>query len=100
MKNKLLVIWETIKAQLADIWNRSKIFLLAILAIILAVEWNRIKIFVLNYLGQREIKSDEKKDSVLAAKESEDNAKADALIADAQKLPSQQTTISDDWNKK
>lgn len=100
MKAKLLAIWATIVGQVKDIWNRSKIFLLAAFAVLLAVEWEHIKALILTYMGQKEIKSDEKKDSVLAAKESEDNAKADALVQQAQALPSQEKPVGADWNKK
>ena len=39
MKAKLLAIWTSVKADLADTWVRTKIWLLGILAIVVAIEF-------------------------------------------------------------
>jgi hypothetical protein len=98
--SKLKALWTLVTSQLADLWNRSKVFLLAIAALILTLEWEKIKETVLVYLGQKEIKSDQKQDATLAATEKKDSDAADALVQQAQLLPTQQKPIADDWNQK
>jgi hypothetical protein len=100
MKAKLQVLLSTIGSQLADIWNRSKMFLLAIGAVLIALEWQKIKEALLVYAGQREIKKDKVEDANLAKQESAANTQADALVKDAESLPTQEKPVDDDWNKK
>lgn len=100
MLDKAKAILATIKAQAADIWNRSKMFILAIAGIILAIEFQKIKDFFLVYAGQKEIKKDQEKDQNLAKQEKEANDQANALIEQAKQLPSQQEPVSEDWYTK
>ena len=97
--SKLKAIWTLVTSQLADLWNRSKVFLLAIAALILTLEWEKIKETVLVYLGQKEIKSDQKQDSTLAATEKKDSDTADALVQQAQQLQQQAPPVTADWYK-
>jgi len=86
--------------QIADIWNKSKIYLLGIVAIIAALEFQKIKAALLVYAGKKEIQKDQKQDDVLAKTESTDNAQADALVKDAENLPSTEKPVTEDWYKK
>ncbi len=96
---KLQAIWTIAKSQLADIWNRSKIFILAVLAFIVAIEYDKIKEYILLYLGQKQIDSDKKEDSTLAANEKVANDQANALVQDAQQLSSQKKPVDVNWYK-
>lgn len=95
MKAKLQFLLSTIGSQLADIWNRSKMFLLAIAALVVALEWQKLKEFMLVYMGQKQINNAKKEDSTLAAKESTENVQADALVQKASNEPTDA-----DWYKK
>ena len=100
MLDKLKVIGSTLKNQLSDIWNRSKIFLLAIAGLVLALEFQKLKEFFLAYMGQKEINKAENKDQNLTAQENKANAQADALVKDSQELPKTEEPVGDDWNTK
>jgi hypothetical protein len=100
MKAKLQALLSTIGSQLADIWNRSKMFLLAIAALVIALEWEKLKEFMLVYMGQKEIQKDQKTDQKLSAQESSENTQANTLVQQAQQLPSTEQPISEDWYTK
>ena len=100
MQNKISAIWTTFKTQLSDIWNRSKVFILAIVGLILALEFQRLKESLLVWMGERQIKSATKQDTTLAATEKKDSQAADVLVAQAQELPSQEQPVTEDWYKK
>ena len=100
MKAKLQALWTTFTAQLADIWNRSKIFLLAIGALVVAFEFRKLKDMALVYLANKQMQTTKKEDASLATQESNDSAQADALVKQAQALPDQQQAVKPDWYKK
>src|SRR5208282_1769778 len=81
---KLKVLGGTVWADTCDTWKRVKIFALAILAVIVYFEWEKIKALWLVKSGQAELKSDNKQDAQLKAKEDSDNEQADALVKKAQ----------------
>lgn len=99
MKAKLASIWTSIKADAEDTWNRSKIFLLAIAALIIALEFQKLKEFLLMYMGKKEIANSEKEDQQLAAQEHMKNTQADILVKQAENLPSTEHPIKDGWEK-
>lgn len=100
MWTKVRAVAAGVWADLKDTYQRTKIFLLGILALVAYIEWNKIKTAWLVKSGQNEIKSDNKKDASLAKAETSDSSEADALIEDAKELPNTEQTVADDWNTK
>ena len=100
MLDKAKALLATFKAQSADIWNRTKIYVIAIVGIILALEFNNIKNAISVYFGKKEAAKDKVEDTKLATKEDDDKAKADALVQAAKDLPGQQPPVGQDWYKK
>jgi len=101
MLSKLKALWAIVIAQLADVWNKSKMYILAILGIIAALEWRQLKEWIIAYSGSKEIKKDQKADATLATTEKTDNDAANALVQQAEQLPTQQQPVTDeDWYKK
>lgn len=97
IKAFLAVVWADTK----DTWGRIKIYVLAILAVIVTLEFQKIKDALLAYSGKKEIQNDQKKDQTLAIQEKTDNDAADQLVKDAEALPSQTQPITDEnWYKK
>lgn len=92
---KIKIFFNSLGGQLLDIWNRSKIFLIAIGALLLALEFKKIKEALLLYAGKKEIQTDEKQDQVLADKEHKDSGDADKLVQ-----KSKEESADDDWYKK
>lgn len=99
MKTKLTALWAIVLAQLADIWNRSKMFLLAIGAIVVAIEWQKLKEWLMINAGKKELQKDQKQDQALATTETADNKQADALVQQADALPGQEQPVKPDWFK-
>lgn len=96
IKSFLAAVWADTK----DTWNRIKIYVLAILAVIVTLEFQKIKDALLAYGGKKEIQEDQKKDQTLAVQEKTDNDAADQLVKDAEALPSQEKPITnEDWYK-
>lgn len=100
MLDKVKSFLSTIGTDLKDTWNRSKMVILAVGALILALEFRKLKEFLLVYAGKKEIDKDKKEDSQLKAKEDSANAQADALVKQAKEEPSKETPVGDDWNSK
>ena len=100
MVAKLKALWAIIKVQLADIWNRSKMVLLAIVAVVVAIEWQKLKEWLMVQQGKKELQKDNKQDVALASSEAAENKQANALIQQAEALPGQEQPVSDDWNTK
>ncbi len=97
--NKLKSILVAIWADIVNTYERIKIYLLGILAIVAVVEWRKIKEALLAYSANKEMASDQKKDQGLAQKEKANETKADALVKEAQELPSQEKPVTEDWYK-
>lgn len=100
MKARLQALLAVVVAELKDIWNRGKMVLLALLALIGIVEFEKLKELLLVYLANKQIKSNNKIDQGLAAKQDSANSQADALVQQAQQLGSNQPTVQPDWYKK
>ena len=84
MWTKVKAVAASVWADLKDTYQRTKVFLLGILALAAYIEWNKIKTAWLVKSGQNEIKSDNKQDASLAKAEQTDNQQADALVEKAQ----------------
>jgi hypothetical protein len=100
-------MWTKVKAVAASIWTdvvdtykRTKVFLLGILALVVYIEWQKIKTTWLVKSGQAEVKSDNKQDASLTKTEQVDNQQAEALVAQANQLPSTEQPVTEDWYKK
>jgi hypothetical protein len=95
MLSKIKTIASLVWSDLKDTYNRIKIVLFAILALLVALEFQKLKEFLLVYFGQRELKESQKQDNDLANKETNDNNQANALVEKAKN-----ESAEDDWNKK
>lgn len=95
MLSSLKAFFSTIKLQVVDCWNRSKIFILALVALVLTLEFQKIKDSIIIYLSQKEIKSSDEIDEKLAAKENMETTQANQLEQQAAN-----ETATDDWYKK
>jgi len=97
---KIKAFLGTVWADTKDTWSRIKIYVLAILAVIVTLEFQKIKDALLAYGGKKEIQEDQKKDQTLAVQEKTDNDAADQLVKDAEALPSKDETVTEDWYTK
>ncbi len=97
MMNSIKIFLTALKLDLVDTWNRCKILVFAILAVVGFIEWDKIKAILLTYAANKEMKSDNAQDQVLSTQEDAAKAQAAALVKDAQNLPNQQTQVSQDW---
>lgn len=95
MLTKLKAIWATVWADICNTYQRIKIYLLGILAIIAFFEWQKIKAAFLVYTSKKEMASDKKEDGVFAQKEKTADQDADALTEKAKNEPNS----GDDWYK-
>ena len=99
MMDKIKSMFVAFKADMGDTWKRLKIVVIAIGAILVAIEFGKIRDFIISFMGKRELKQADKKDENLKKEESDLNTKANKIIADADALPSQEKPVGLDWNK-
>lgn len=100
LKTKALSFLNSLKGEITDTWERVKIPLLAIAAILATFKFKEL---LLNYLvrsGENEVKETNKTDQKLATQEKKDSDQADVLVANANALPSEQPPVTPDWYKK
>lgn len=100
MLAKIKAIWAIILSELKDIWNRGKMVLIALLALIGILEFEKLKELLLVYLANKQMKSTNKTDQGLATKQDSANSQADSLVQQAQQLGNNQPTVQPDWYKK
>lgn len=97
---KLKSLFSDLKTEILDIWQKSKMYVLAGLALLIAFEFRKLKEYLLVRAGAQEIKKDTKEDAILADKEKDANTQADALVKQAEQLPTEEKPVGDDWNQK
>lgn len=104
MLTKLTTAWQNFEAKARQdwkiIWDSGKGFFFAAGILILIVKFRDIIIDILLNSAKRLFSNATKKDAVLDNQETKDNNAANALVDQANKLPSNETPTSDDWNKK
>lgn len=100
MITKLKALWALVKPRLAAFWDNARLFIIAIGALIFALEYTKLKEYFLVKGGQKEIANATKQDATLANTETQDNNAANALIQQAQQLPTTEKPITPDWYEK
>ena len=100
MLPKLKAFFAAIGNDLADTWKRIKVFVFAIIGIVVYLEFNKIKDALIAYSGKKEIDNTKKQDDKAAIQEDSNNKQADALVAESAALPAEEKPVTEDWNKK
>lgn len=85
---------------LSVIWDQIRGFVIAIGAIIVAIEFNKIKEYLLVKAGAKEISKAKSQDQSLANQEQSNEQKADTLVKQAEQLPGQENPVDVNWYKK
>lgn len=109
--NSLKALWARIRASLdkfealaakdlGDLWQNYRGFLIAFGAIVLTVKFRDILIDLIVSSSKKMFQSAENKNNSLQLKEDKDNNQANALVKEAQALPSQEQPVDVDWYKK
>jgi len=93
-------LWAKLHTDVADLWERDKAFLIAFGAIILALNFNKALIGILSASAKSLFNSTTAKTNAIEKQENADNAQANKLVDDANKLPNGEAPIGDDWNEK
>lgn len=96
---KVKAAFTSLKGEIVDTWERSKMVILTIVGLIVALEFRAIQEWVVAYLNGRSIKAAVAKDDELKGQETALNQQADALVKHAEELPSQEKPVSADWYK-
>jgi hypothetical protein len=81
-------------------WENDRIFLFIFGVLVVIAKGSSIMISLLAAKSKIEVASATKVSDILKAQEAADNAAADALVKQANDLPSQQKPVADDWFKK
>ena len=89
-----------LKADSVAAWNQNKALFIALGAIVLTIKFRQILIDIIVSGSKALMAKTQKKSDADQTKENQANAQADALVKDAQELPTKQEPVGDDWNKK
>jgi hypothetical protein len=99
MKAKIQAFLGKLWGEIVDTWERIKVYVLAALALVLALEFRKFYTSFLVWLGQRQLNSAKKTDAPLAVQESKESQEADALVKQAEDLPKTEQPVTEDWYK-
>jgi hypothetical protein len=100
MSSKLSLLWAYIKAELSDIWAKSKMWIIAGASLIIYLKWRQIKEALIVRAGNKEIQQSNAQDKDLSVAETTANASAEAIIKSADALPASEPAVDDNWNTK
>lgn len=93
-------LWQKIKGQVVDLWDKDKgIFLLILIAGVIVKFRDLFLDFLINSAKNVDKKA-QAKDSVLADQETQLKQQADAAVQQAQQDAPKDGPVSDDWYKK
>jgi len=97
---KLKALWAKLNTDISELWASSKIFVILFGVVILIIKFHDLLMSLIVADSKSIENSAVKQDAVLSKQENAANTAADKLVSDAQKLPSTEGGITDDWNKK
>ena len=98
--DKFKALMASLKNEIIDTWERGKMVILSIAGLIVVLEFRAIKEWAVAYLNSKLLKDTQAKDVKLETAEDTANKQANALVAEAEALPSKEKPISSDWYKK
>lgn len=99
MFKKLKAFWAKINSDINDLWEKDKGFLLLFGVIILVVKFRDILISLIVASSKRLFDKTQQQSDALKTKEDSDNAAADKLVEEANKLTNSNPPPGDDWYK-
>ena len=99
MGNKLKALWTKVSGEVVDIWEKEKILLIALAAVILTIWFREALIAVIVLMGKRLYNSTKSATDALQKEENNANNQANQLVQDAKNIPDAPTP-GDDWNEK
>lgn len=92
--------WQKVTGDVTYLWENDKIFLVVFGVLILVAKGSSLIIDLLAYRSKQEVDSATKQDAVLKAQEDAHKAAANALVKQADALPSQEKPVDENWDKK
>lgn len=91
---------QKLNSNFSTLWSDHKVFLIIFGVLIIIAKFSNIMIYILSYLSKKELDNAVKKDGQLKDEQNAANNAANALIKEADELPSKQTPVTPDWYKK
>lgn len=86
--------------KIKDLWNNNKIVFFLLIPLILLWFFRNIIIGLLVDSGNKIVGDATQKSNELKSQQDVANAKADQIIADADKHAAEKPSVGEDWNKK
>jgi len=99
LKAYLQTFYSKLTADVSDLWQRDKAFLVVFFAIIVALKFNSALISIISLSAKRLFNSTTATTNALQKEENSANDQANKLVEDANKLPNSEGNVNDDWNK-
>lgn len=100
MREKLKAFWNKLNADINELWQNDKIFVILFGLIILVIKFRQILIDIIVSGSKRLFENTQKSSDESKAKEDDYNSSAEKLIEDAESLGKSNPPVGDDWYKK
>lgn len=100
LKQKAQNFWALLNQDLKTLWVNNRIFLIICSALILVIKFRSILISILLKDSKDLLDNAKATDAQLKKQETDANAKANDLIAQANELPKSEQPVDENWNKK
>lgn len=100
MDEKLKAFWAKLNSDIADLWEKDKLFLIIFGVLILVIKFRSILIDLIISNSKTIFNDAKKEDANLKQQEDQANQAADQLVKHAEEIGKNEGTVTDDWNTK
>jgi hypothetical protein len=100
LKAILTTFWTKLHTDISELWDDNKIFVVVFGALILILKFREIFVDFLVSGGKALFNKVTNQTDALNNQENQDNASADALEQEAEKLINEDVNVPDDWYEK
>jgi hypothetical protein len=98
IKARLQALWAKLNTDLRELWAKDKVFVILFGVILAIIKFRQGLIGLAVWSGKSLFNSTTTTTSNIQQQENQANNQANQLVDDANKLPSTETPVSDDWN--
>jgi hypothetical protein len=93
-------LWTRINTDVKTLWAKDRVFLIIFGVLILMAKASSLLMAFYSAKAKAELNAAVKQDASLKAQETAANNQADALVKEADALPSQEAPVDANWDKK
>ena len=89
-----------LKGQIKDLWSKYGLLFIIVGVALLVMKSSNFIMDLIASISKKDVQKAEKQDAKLKNEEDSAKTQADALVKQAEDLPSQEKPVDENWNKK